>query len=109
MLVSVRTRPSASGWLNLGSFLLSFFSGCLRDLEVDVEAVETVFPKMTISVDPTGDLFHRSSFQFAWSRLRCSPPRNEASRFQHFEMFGNRWLRHVKWLYQFADGRLSFF
>src|SRR5947209_4702066 len=61
----------------------------LKFLEVEVEAVEPLFPDLAVMEDPIVDLLERLCLQLAGPELRVAAADDEAGPLQHLEVLGD--------------------
>jgi hypothetical protein len=68
------------------------------------QGIELGFPEGAVLPDPGGSVFHGIGGQVAAMDAPVDFAAQQARRFQHAQMLGNRGQRHFKWLGQLRHG-----
>src|SRR5690348_11548819 len=105
MRVMTRSRPrSPASMLVLGSMSPLLL---LQLAQVILQAIETLFPKTPIVLEPFGGVLQRTGFEATGPPLRFAAARNKTGALEYLEMFGDRGKAHLERLGQLGHGNLA--
>ena len=79
----------------------------LNVVEIAAHAIEAVLPDGAVVLGPRRHCFEWSCVERAGSILRTLTLGDQASPFEHPNMFRHRWQRHVEWFGQLGDACFS--